>query len=98
MSDLKNAFNWNSKVLFLYIVAEYASKTAVRFAADSSIDSRFSNIYFVLCLQPLNQVVVWDKIVSPDQGSLRISNELVKYALIDNGANLRCVVAVIVDS
>jgi hypothetical protein len=46
MSDLKNAFNWNSKVLFLYIVAEYASKTAVRSAADPIIDSSFSNIYF----------------------------------------------------
>lgn len=37
----------------------------------------------------LNQVVVWDKILTRGAGKLRINNELVKYSLADNGSDLR---------
>ena len=39
-ADLSPAFNWNVKQLFVFVVAEYRSKT-----------------------NPLNQVVIWDKII-----------------------------------
>ena len=39
-ADLRPAFNWNVKQLFVFVVAEYRSKT-----------------------NPLNQVVIWDKII-----------------------------------
>lgn len=39
-TDLAPAFNWNVKQLFVFVVAEYRSKT-----------------------NPLNQVVIWDKII-----------------------------------
>jgi len=39
---------------------------------------------------PLNQVIIWDKIIkSPEEARLKSSNEFVKYALIDQGAELR---------
>lgn len=39
---------------------------------------------------PLNQVIVWDKIVkSPKEAILKYNKEMVKYALIDQGAELR---------
>ncbi len=38
----------------------------------------------------LNQVIVWDKIISSvETANLRESNEHVKYALVDQGADLR---------
>ena len=39
-ADLAPAFNWNVKQLFVFVVAEYRSKS-----------------------NPLNQVVIWDKII-----------------------------------
>lgn len=42
------------------------------------------------CLQPLNQVIIWDRIVkSPEEAVLKEHNEFVKYALIDQGQELR---------
>jgi signal peptidase complex subunit 3 len=39
---------------------------------------------------PLNQVIIWDKIIkSPAEAILDHPNEFVKYALIDQGAELR---------
>jgi signal peptidase complex subunit 3 len=39
---------------------------------------------------PLNQVIIWDKIVkSPDEAWIKETNEFVKYALIDQGQELR---------
>ena len=39
---------------------------------------------------PLNQVIIWDKIIkSPEEAVLRFKNEFVKYALIDQGSELR---------
>ena len=41
-------------------------------------------------LKPLNQVIIWDKIVkSPKEAHLKEINEFVKYALIDQGQELR---------
>ncbi len=41
-------------------------------------------------MQPLNQVIIWDKIVtSKDTAWLQEKNEFVKYALIDQGQELR---------
>jgi signal peptidase complex subunit 3 len=41
-------------------------------------------------LNPLNQVIIWDKIVkSKEEAHLKLNNEFVKYALIDQGAELR---------
>ena len=66
-ADLRPAFHWNLKQLFVYVVAEYETSA-----------------------NPLNQVIIWDKIVkSPQEASLKLSNEFVKYALIDQGAELR---------
>mmetsp|Transcript_18778 Transcript_18778/g.18890 ORF Transcript_18778/g.18890 Transcript_18778/m.18890 type:complete len:170 (-) Transcript_18778:6-515(-) len=66
-ADLKSAFHWNSKQLFVFLVAEYNSTK-----------------------NPLNQVIIWDKIIQSKQDSvLKVSNEFVKYALIDQGAELR---------
>jgi len=40
--------------------------------------------------QPLNQVIIWDKIVTTkDTAWLKMENEFVKYALIDQGQELR---------
>jgi Signal peptidase subunit len=40
--------------------------------------------------QPLNQVILWDKIVkSKEEAHLKFKNEFVKYALIDQGSELR---------
>ena len=45
---------------------------------------------FAWPLQPLNQVIIWDKIVkSADEAVLKYTNEFVKYALIDQGSELR---------
>jgi signal peptidase complex subunit 3 len=39
---------------------------------------------------PLNQVIIWDKIIkSPEEAVLKEMNEFVKYALIDQGQELR---------
>lgn len=39
---------------------------------------------------PLNQVIIWDKIVkSKSEAHMKYNNEFVKYALIDQGADLR---------
>lgn len=66
-ADLNPAFHWNSKQLFVFVVAEY----------ESSVN-------------PLNQVIIWDKIISRQQDAkLKLTNEFVKYALIDQGQELR---------
>jgi hypothetical protein len=43
-----------------------------------------------MSFQPLNQVIIWDKIIqSPNEARLKLTNEFVKYALIDQGSELR---------
>jgi len=65
--DLAPAFNWNIKQLFVFVVAEYATKK-----------------------NPLNQVIIWDKIIeSKEDAHLKDYNVFVKYALIDQGKNLK---------
>jgi signal peptidase complex subunit 3 len=66
-ADLRPAFHWNLKQLFVYVVAEYESKR-----------------------NALNQVVIWDSIVENKEDALiNISKHSIKYALIDQGAELR---------
>ena len=44
------------------------------------------SIYVSMCLQPLNQVIIWDKIITAKKDAkLKLTNEFVKYALIDQG-------------
>ena len=53
--------------------------------------TEFNLIINYLPRQPLNQVIIWDKIVkSADEAVLKYTNEFVKYALIDQGSELRC--------
>lgn len=41
-------------------------------------------------VQSLNQVIIWDKIIeSPSDALIKETNEFVKYALIDQGQELR---------
>mmetsp|Transcript_549 Transcript_549/g.964 ORF Transcript_549/g.964 Transcript_549/m.964 type:complete len:171 (+) Transcript_549:200-712(+) len=66
-ADLRPAFHWNLKQLFVFVVAEYESTK-----------------------NPLNQVIIWDRIVeSPEKALIKETNEFVKYALIDQGHELR---------
>jgi len=68
-ADLRPAFHWNIKQLFVYVVATYKTKT-----------------------NPLNEVVLWDKIVEaihPEDMILKEDNCFVKYALVDQVAELR---------
>ena len=58
-ADLRPAFHWNLKQLFVFVVAEYESPN-----------------------KPVNQVIVWDKIVkSSAEANLVKKGELCKYAL-----------------
>lgn len=66
-ADMRPAFHWNLKQLFVFVVAEYESKKI-----------------------PLNQVVIWDTIIeSKDQAHVHFKNLSTKYALVDNGSDLR---------
>ena len=69
-ADLRPAFHWNVKQLFVYVVASYKT--------DSN---------------PLNQVVLWDKIVEatdPDEAKIiKQDSVFVKYALVDQADELR---------
>jgi signal peptidase complex subunit 3 len=66
-ADLRPAWHWNLKQLFVYIVAEYETNKA-----------------------PLNQVIIWDKIIESEKASMiRLNKEFVKYALIAQGPELR---------
>lgn len=66
-ADLRPAFHWNLKQLFVFVLAEYESKA-----------------------NPLNQVIIWDRIVkSPEEALIKETDEFVKYALIDQGNELR---------
>mmetsp|Transcript_19417 Transcript_19417/g.58693 ORF Transcript_19417/g.58693 Transcript_19417/m.58693 type:complete len:175 (-) Transcript_19417:111-635(-) len=66
-ADLRPAFNWNVKQLFVFVVAEYETET-----------------------NPLNQVFIWDKIIErPEDAVIQQEKQFVKYALIDQVAELR---------
>jgi signal peptidase complex subunit 3 len=72
-ADMRPAFHWNIKQLFVYVVASYKT------------DSKETN-----------QIVVWDKILEAvDHSStnsnmvIQEENVFVKYALVDQGAELR---------
>jgi signal peptidase complex subunit 3 len=67
--DLRPAFHWNIKQLFVFVVATYKTDT-----------------------NPINEVVLWDKIVEsihPEDMVITEDNIIVKYALVDQGAELR---------
>jgi len=66
-ADLSPAFNWNIKQLFVFVVAEYKSKT-----------------------NPLNQVVVWDKVIErKEDAKIHLNKATVEYGLTDQGTELR---------
>jgi signal peptidase complex subunit 3 len=68
-ADMRPAFHWNIKQLFVYVVASYES-------------TKNSN----------NQIVIWDKIIEairPEDMILDMENVFVKYALVDQGDELR---------
>jgi signal peptidase complex subunit 3 len=68
-ADMRPAFHWNIKQLFVYVVASYES-------------TKNSN----------NQIVIWDKIIEairPEDMMLDMENVFVKYALVDQGDELR---------
>jgi signal peptidase complex subunit 3 len=68
-ADMRPAFHWNIKQLFVYVVASYES-------------TKNSN----------NQIVIWDKIIEairPEDMILDMENVFVKYALVDQGDDLR---------
>ena len=68
-ADMRPAFHWNIKQLFVYVVASYES-------------TKNTN----------NQIVIWDKIVEaihPEDMVIDIKNQFVKYALVDQGDELR---------
>jgi hypothetical protein len=47
-----------------------------------------------MSLKPINQVVIWDKIVkSPEEAWIIQKDEFVKYALIDQGLELRYILS-----
>lgn len=49
-----------------------------------------STIELYNLIQPLNQVIIWDRIIkSPEEALIIEKNEFVKYALIDQGQELR---------
>ena len=67
-ADMRPAFHWNIKQLFIYVVASYETES-----------------------KPVNQIVVWDKIleaVDPVK-VIDLTNVFVKYALADQGDELR---------
>ena len=69
--DLRPAFHWNVKQLFVFVVASYETEK-----------------------NPINQVVLWDKIVEavdgPDAMVIKEDEIFCKYALIDQrGGGLR---------
>ena len=68
-ADMRPAFHWNIKQLFVYVVASYESKKNTN-----------------------NQIVIWDKIVEaihPEDMVIDLENVFVKYALVDQGDELR---------
>jgi signal peptidase complex subunit 3 len=67
-ADMRPAFHWNIKQLFIYVVASYETKS-----------------------KKINQVVVWDKILEAidDKKVIQEDNVFVKYALVDQGDELR---------
>jgi signal peptidase complex subunit 3 len=69
-ADMRPAFHWNVKQLFVYVVASYRTES-----------------------KETNQVVIWDKIVenihSDDEKIIKEDNVFVKYALVDQGDELR---------
>lgn len=69
-ADMKPAFHWNVKQLFVYVVASYETSSKV-----------------------INDVVIWDKIIenidSDEKKHIQEENVFVKYALVDQGNELR---------
>eukprot|EP00541_Cyclophora_tenuis_P017746 CAMPEP_0116577888 /NCGR_PEP_ID=MMETSP0397-20121206/21392_1 /TAXON_ID=216820 /ORGANISM="Cyclophora tenuis, Strain ECT3854" /LENGTH=143 /DNA_ID=CAMNT_0004107199 /DNA_START=195 /DNA_END=623 /DNA_ORIENTATION=- len=68
-ADMGLAFHWNTKQLFVYVVASYASTANPR----------------------KNQIVLWDTILEATNPNkvLRHDNVFLKYALVDQGEELR---------
>jgi signal peptidase complex subunit 3 len=88
--DLTPAFHWNIKQIFVYVVAVY--ETDGSGGADGMTTSAHAKSKPPGTKQRrINQVVLWDKIVEATDANKVIdqTNVFVKYALIDQGAELR---------
>ena len=87
-ADLSSAFHWNVKQLFVFVTAEYRSKTNVgslllRRSGHASLTGIYPS-------QSLNQVVIWDYIArTPEDAVIKRKDEYNKYALVDQGSDLR---------
>lgn len=95
-ADLSSVFHWNVKQLFVFLIAEYTSDTNVRpehVVVWLQLWGRSSPLTCSLP-QALNQVVVWDHIArTPEEAIIKVKDAYNKYALIDQGSELRYVVA-----
>lgn len=58
-------FNWNTKQVFVYLVADYSTPKYVRRLHFLSLDRPVASqrLTRLLLLQPENRVVVWDRII-----------------------------------
>jgi signal peptidase complex subunit 3 len=85
--DLTPAFHWNIKQLFVYVVASYETDDTDSDDSDTSSTRKSKKGKRG---SRTNQVVLWDKIVeATDPKMMDEENIFVKYALVDQGAELR---------
>jgi signal peptidase complex subunit 3 len=86
--DLTPAFHWNIKQIFVYVVAVYETNSTDH---TSTTSTHAKSKPIGTTQRRLNQVTLWDKIVEATDANKVIdqTNVFVKYALIDQGAELR---------
>jgi hypothetical protein len=84
-ADLTPLFNWNTKQLFIYFVAEYQTADYVRepCPGPTQLTAR---------VQPVNQVVIWDRIVKRKADArINLSGAKNKYAFKEISNTFSCV-------
>lgn len=81
--DFTPVFNWNTKQVFVTVVAEYESKTHVSEKVICSIPRSLKSLW-LLFMQDRNSIVLWDHIIESKQdANLTLRNIQNKYAFID---------------
>ena len=65
-ADLRPVWNWNVKQLFVFITAEYTTEEHV------GVYMRLMShaILTTILLQPLNQVILWDLIITEKENAI----------------------------
>ena len=94
--DLSSCFSWNTKQLFAYIKVVYETERHVRNEVRELL-SRIKVFWEIsLTVGPLRvttghlqQVTVWDKVMTSTEEARIEEAFLSKYALVDNGSDLR---------